>query len=218
MLTNMRRILSIGIGIAVWGAAVGQAHAQFGGLQIQIGGRGGSGLYGGGFIVPFGVGPSIPPSSRAYMGPQYQSGYRGYYGVAPQLGIYGNSPLDDPRNRNYGYPNNQNSLNQLQLQQYQLHLLSEQLNLSPQQAYPYPSQSSGSYPSEARSGARYLAEVPRAAAAASDLRPGMILPDGSTVISVGPLSPVAGSTAPQSNVEPNVLPSNNAPKPNRAAF
>ncbi len=227
MLTKLRSILSLGIGVAVWGAAIGVAQAQFGGLQIQIGGGGRGGLYAGGFNVPFGVGPSIPPTSRAYMGPQYSSGYRGYFGVAPTLGNYGNSPLDYPTYRSPGYANYPNSLDLLQLQQYQMQLRSEQLNLSAQQAYPYPSQATGSYIGDARTGTRYSTQAPRVSAASSDLRPGMVLPDGSTVISVGPLTPAPVSASPQPSqpsVEPNVLPSNNvlpsknSSKANRAAF
>ena len=218
MLTNLRSILSIGIGVAVWGASTGVAQAQFGGLQIQIGGGGVGGLYVGGFSVPFGVGPSIPPSSQAYMGPQYSSGYRGYFGVAPTLDIYDNSPLDYPTYRSPNYSNNRNSLDLLQLQQYQMQLRSEQLNLSAQQAYPYPSQATGSYIGDARTGSRYSSQAPRVSAASSDLRPGMVLPDGSTVISVGPLTPAPVSVSPQPSVEPNVLPSNNSSKVNRAAF
>lgn len=225
MLTNLRSILSIGIGVAVWGASTGAAQAQFGGLQIQIGGGGVGGLYVGGFSVPFGVGPSIPPSSQAYMGPQYSSGYRGYssgyrgyFGVAPTLDIYDNSPLDYPTYRSPNYSNNRNSLDLLQLQQYQMQLRSEQLYLSAQQAYPYPSQASGSYIGDARTGSRYSSQAPRVSAASSDLRPGMVLPDGSTVISVGPLTPAPVSVSPQPSVEPNVLPSNNSSKANRAAF
>ena len=152
------------------------------------------------------------------MGPQYPAGYRGYYGVAPTLGIYGNSPLDYPTYRNDGYSNYSNSLDLLQLQRYQMQLRSEQLNLSAQQVYPYGSQATGSYTGEARSGSRYSTQAPRVSAAASDLRPGMVLPDGSTVISVGPLTPAPVSASPQPIVEPNVLPSNNSPKANRAAF
>ena len=223
MLSNMRTILSIGFGVAAWGVTIGTAQAQFGGLQIQIGGYGGpyggSGLYVGGFNVPFGVGPSIPMSSRAYMGPQYSSGYRGYYGVAPSLGIYG-SPLDYPSRayRNYGY-SNQNSLDQLQMQQfelqrYQFELQAAQRRLSAQQAYPHEAQS------------RYSLQSPRVSSSTPDLRPGMVLPDGSTVISVGPISP-ANSASPQPSAgQPSAgrptTPTNDLPpgtsKPQRAAF
>ena len=186
MFTNLGRILSIGFGVAVWGVTSGSAQAQIGGLQIQIGRGpyGGNGLYVGGINVPFGVGPLIPPSSRAYMGPQYQSGYRGYYGnygVSPALGVY-DSPFNypSPTYRNYGY-SSQDPLDQLlwqryQLQQNQLELQVLQRSLSAQQAYPYDVQS------------RYSGHSPRVSSSTSDLRPGMVLPDGSTVISVGPIS------------------------------
>ncbi len=233
MLRNLRSIASIGFGVAVWGVTFGVAQAQFGGLQIQIGRSGGpyggSGLYMGGFNVPFGVGPSIPPSSRAYMGPQYQSGYRGYYGnfgVAPSLGVYSYSPYDlTPDYGNYGYSNRHS----LDLYRYQLELQAAQRILSAQQAYPYGSQSP------------YSVQPPRVSSSTSDLRLGMVLPDGSTVISVGPTTPIARASqqpnsqqpnsqqpsgqqpnsqqpnSQQPNVQPNVLPSG-SPKPSRASF
>jgi hypothetical protein len=224
MFCNLRSILSIGFGVAVWGLTIGAAQAQFGGLQIQIG-RGpysGGGLYVGGFNVPFGVGPSIPLGSRAYMGPQYQSGYRGYYGnygVAPSLGIYGYTPLDPVATyRNYIYSNRSSfdQLQQYQLQQNQLELQEMQRSLSAQQAYPYDAQS------------RYSGQSPRVSSSSSDLRPGMVLPDGSTVISVGPISPADSSSQPPNaqpsgaqqqlpSPPPNVLPPG-SPKPNRASF
>lgn len=226
MLSNLRSILSISFGVAVWGVTLGVAQAQFGGLQIQIGRSGGlygggpygggpygigpyggSGLSVGGFNVPFGVGPSIPPSSRAYMGPQYQyqSGYRGYYGygVPPSLGVYGSAQdYPTPTYRNYDW-----QAQQYQLQRQQLELQAGQRRLSAQQVYPYEAQSSYS--------------VPQRASATSDLRPGMVLPDGSTVISVGPLSPVSSTppppSAPNSAVPPKPLPPG-SPKPGKATF
>ena len=206
MLSKLRVILSIGLGLAVWNAGLEAAHAQIG-LRIQIGGSPfgvgpsygvgpyGPGVYTGGFNVPFGVGPSIAPSSRAYMGPQYQSGYRGYYGG---YGV-GPSPLDTllyetrlNEYRSYGY-SNQSSIDQLRAQQYalqrqQLELQAAQRSLSTQQRYPYSTQS------------RYTPQAPRGSSSSSDLRPGMVLPDGSTVISVGPISP-SGSASP-SSVQP----------------
>ena len=224
MLSNLRIILSMGLGAAVWVVTIGASQAQFGGLQIQIGGSpfdvgpsGGAGFYGngqynGGFGIPFGVGPSIPPSSRAYMSPQHQSGYRGYYngfGVEPSLGVYG-SPLDyqSPTYRNYGYLN-RSSLDQLQVQQYtlqrqQLELQAAQRRLSAQQSIPYHLQS------------RNSVQTLRGSISTSDLRPGMVLSDGSTVISVGPISPTSASTQQsgakqstvvQPTVQPNILPS-----------
>ncbi len=197
---NLRNILSLGFGLAVWAVAIGTAQAQFGGLQIQIGGgpfgRGPLGGPFGGFGVPFGVGPSIPLGSPAYMGPQYQSAYRGYYGsfgVAPSLGVYGPSlNYSSPAYGGYGY-SNQSSLDPLLAQQYalqrqQLELQAAQRSLSSQQTYGYDRRST------------YSVQSPRGLSSTPDLRPGMVLPDGSTVVSVGPVSPTGSapsSSAPE---------------------
>jgi hypothetical protein len=221
MFSERRVILSIGFAVAVWGTGLEVTHAQFG-LRIQIGGSplgvgpyGGPGVYGGGFNVPFGVGPSIPPSSRAYLGPQYQSGYRGYYGsygVGPLLGY--DSPIEQLL---YDSHSNELLRQQYALRRQQMELQAAQRSLSAQQMYPYDTQS------------RYSRQAPRGSSSSSDLRPGMVLPDGSTVISVGPLSPVSSSSS--SNVQPttpkqptvlpapqaNVLPSGPS-EPKKAAF
>lgn len=209
MRNKLRSIQAIGFGVFLWAASLGVAQAQFGGLQIEIGRYGGpysgplggSGLYLGGFNVPFGVGPSIPPSSRGYIGPQYQSGYRGYrgYGVGPSLDLYV-SPFDyaSPSYRNYDL-----ALQQYRLQRQQLELEAAQRRLSLQQAYPYSAQRS------------YTGQSPRGDSP-SDLRPGMVLPDGSTVISVGPLTPINSGTQ-QPTAPLNALPPG-TPKPNRASF
>jgi hypothetical protein len=227
---KLQVVLTFGLGLAVWGATLARTHAQFG-VQIQIGGGPFgvvgpygpgvypgmySGMYSGGFNVPFGVGPSIPPTSRAYMGPQYRPGYRGYYGsygVAPSLGVYG-SPLDNPL-----YESRANDLlrQQYALQRQQLELQATQRSLSRPQSYPFDQQ-------------RYSAPPSRGSSASSDLRPGMVLPDGSTVISVGPIT-AASSSAPQSSVQPatptpstvpaGVVPPNVVPpgsEPKKAAF
>ena len=203
----LKPILAICAAIAVWSGDSQAARAQFGGLQIQIG-RGG--YYGGGYnlAVPFGVGPSIPPTSRAYMGPDYglrynsgySSGYRGYYGYSalPTPGNFGVTPFDypSPTYRNYGYngsgPYSGDGISnyQQQLDLYQLQLRAEQARLYSQQSQLYRSQQpySSSSPRSNRAGQQL-----------DDLRPGMVLPDGSTVISVDP--PGAPGSA-QQNPQP----------------
>lgn len=226
MLSKMRITSFIGFSLAVWVATAGHSQAQFGGLQIQIGGGpfggpfggpyggpfGGTGLYVGGFNTPFGVGPSIPPTSRAYIGPQYSSGYRGYYGnfgVPPTLGVYG-SPYDypAPSYRTYGY-SSRNSLDQLQMQQYslqrqQLELQAAQRRLSALQQYDLPP--------------RYPGTSPGASSSTSDLRPGMVLPDGSTVLSVGPLQPANAQPSTAPPTEPATVPSQSSTDRKKAAF
>ena len=234
----LKPLLALGAAIAVWGGNAATTQAQFGGLQIQIGG--GGGYYGGGYgglSIPFGVGPSIPPTSRAYMGPAYGLGYRNPYGYSafPVPGAFGVTPFtySSPYYRgysnssNYDYtPNYSGSYNglgaysgngvsnyQQQLDLYQYQLRAEQSELyAPQAARNYRSQSP-------------------AAQAGNDLRPGMVLPDGSTVLSVGPLSaidaansatnPSVNSPAKAAKPQPNAIPTTPPPTPrrsNRASF
>ncbi len=89
---------------------------------------------------------------------------------------------------------------QYALQRQQLELQAAQRSLSMPQMSPYSYQP------------RYSTPSPRASAPGSDLRPGMVLPDGSTVISVGPLSPVSEPT-----VQPNAA-VNGSGEPKKAAF
>jgi len=221
---TLQKTFLVGVAIAVWAGCLTSLHAQLGGLQIGIGRFGGpygGGGFGGSLYVPFGVGPSIPPSSRAYMGPQFYPGYsgysgsRGYYGSyysAPSLGVYSYPPFDypSPTYRSYGYgpySGNLGSSYQYSLDQQQLQLHAEQLRLSAPQTYPSAGQYRGS-----RSG--YATQPPIVSPSTPDLRPGMVLPDGATVISVGPLS---GTPKPATPPPPAPQP-NKSTKSNRAEF
>ncbi len=231
-----RAVLALCTSVAVWGVNAAPAQAQFGGLQIQIGG--GGGYYGSGYSgigIPFGVGPSIPLSSRAYMGPAYGLGYRSYYGYsaipvpgAVSVGVFGVAPYDyaAPSYRGYssssGYYNTPNynssgpysgsgvSNYQQQFDLYQQQLQAEQSEL-------HSSQGSSSYRPNYRSTAPAIQ-------AGNDLRPGMVLPDGSTVLSVGPLSAsdsAGNSSGTAAKPQANVIPTTPPPTPrrsNRAAF
>ncbi len=218
---KLKLILALCVSIGAWCAHPSTARAQFGGLQIQIG-RGG--YYGGGYnlAVPFGVGPSIPPTSRAFMGPSFGSGYRGYYGYSGSLysgglpGDYGVSPFNypSPTYRSYSYngsgPYSGDGVSnyQRQLDLYQSQLQAEQSRLHPQQNSLYPHQQSQSGQSQA--GQAY-----------DDLRPGMVLPDGSTVISVDPPSTNANRQPPANSI-PSDAPTQNGSsdrlRSNRASF
>ncbi len=235
----LKPLLTLSIAIAIWGGSAPTTQAQFGGLRIQIGG--GGGYYGGGYgglSIPFGVGPSIPPTSRAYMGPAYGLGVTPF-GVTPYgyPNGYSEGLYQSPAYRGYSYrgysnsneyyPPNYNgsgpysgsgiSNYQQQLDLYQYQLRAEQSRLNSLQAAPNyrsqsrPSQSTGNQ--------------------ANDLRPGMVLPDGSTVLSVGPLSPSAdpntatnassNSAVRPAKPQPNAIPTTPPPTPrpsNRASF
>lgn len=205
------------------------AQAQFGGLQIEVGRYGG--YRGGGYslAIPFGVGPSIPPTSRAFLGPDYGLGYRGYYGYAPLPlpGIYGVSPFDypPPSYRTYGYNGSgpylgNGTLNyQQQLDLYHQQQRAEQSRLYSQQIAPNSLQSPTYQSPSNRAG--------RPVNPGDDLRPGMVLPDGSTVLSVGPIGSSGSSSSGPETVTPapNVVPEGQAPpvqpgsrRSNRAAF
>ena len=251
----LKLFLMLSVAIATWGVTASTTQAQFGGLQIQIGG----GYYGGGLggiSVPFGVGPSIPPTSRAYMGPAYGPGYRSYYGYSgiPVPGAFGVTPFGyssslyvEPAYRGYygGYYNNSyNSYsgyynspyngsgpysgNGISNHQQQLDLYQQQLRTEQSQLHSAQGASNNYRPSaSSQSGGSVQA--------GGDLRPGMVLPDGSTVLSVGPLSPTStgnsasGSAVNSANnsansaprLEPNAIPTTPPPTPrksNRAAF
>ena len=229
----LRTLLLLGLTIAAWCVDSPTADAQFGGLQIQIGRGGYGGYYGSGYSlsIPFGVGPSIPPTSRAYMGPGYSTGYRGYYGYSaiPGPGDYGVTPFgypsptySNPNYRTYDYNGSgpysgdgvlsyqqRLDLYRLQEREAQSRLYSQQVSPYSQQVSPYPSQQS------------YRAQ-PRSQQGMDDLRPGMVLPDGSTVLSVDPPGPTNSGTT---NAQPTPAPANPIPstpdgsrKSNRASF
>ncbi len=226
---KLKLILALCVSIAAWYADSPTAQAQFGGLQIQIG-RGG--YYGGGYglAVPFGVGPSIPPTSRAFMGPSFGGGYRGYYGYSGSLysgsllpGDYGVSPFNypSPTYRNYSYngsgPYSGDGVSnyQQQLDLYQSQLQAEQSRLYPQQNSLYRHQQS--QPGQSQSGQAQSGQ------AYDDLRPGMVLPDGSTVISVDPPSTNANRQPPAISIPGNAPASSPEGTPqkarsNRASF
>lgn len=176
-----------------------QLWAQVG-LQITIGsyGRAYGGFYGSPpFGVgpvgpgPYGVGPSLSfyPRGRAIFAAPYYSGYRGYnvYIPAPDISVYGRSPYARPQSP-MDYPHSgigpysgthgntmNNSLNyddkHVGNNYYQ-----SQSAIRPQSTY--------------ASGAAILSpDTP-------DLRPGMVLPDGSTVISVGKPGEKSGAKTP----------------------
>lgn len=198
----LRTLLTTVLGVGLWAATAGESQAQFGGFQLQIGGSSfgfGSygpygGVYGSGLPFPMMVGP--------FAGPQYISGYRGYYGSTPSLG---GAP-------GYGYAS-QTMLDVLQSQQFALQR--QQLELQPSQHTLYPHQSY-SFDQQNRNGAQSI----RGSSNASDLRPGMVLPDGSTVISVDPIPSATPSTAsgPQpANVQASSSTSGKS-TPRKAAF
>ncbi len=175
-------------------AAAPELWAQVG-LQITIGsyGRGYGGIYGTPFGVgpvgpgPFGVGPSLPfgPGGRAIFPAPYYSGYRGYYDYrgydyylpSSAVGIYSSSPYAIPQPispPDYPYSGTGpysgtygNSMNRT-LNYYDNYFGNDY----------YQSQSAIRPQSSYASGSRIVSpDTP-------DLRPGMVLPDGSTVLSV----------------------------------